>query len=234
MEKYVFLSLFANLALGVPVAANVLYSDGPINGHGDFYNLGLGPVADSFTLQSASTLTGVDGIGLVTFNGASPLTVEWGISMRDLGDMFLPNATLTSSFLFDYTEPCTGGSPPNPCLSVYDASFALPDIHLAAGTYYLTLQFASASNAGPVRWDQNNGPSTAFYAPFPLSPPGESIPGESFQIIGTPTGITAVPEPSTIFPLIVVLLSVFGLAGSRRWRSLPTTEIRTAETKTPH
>src|ERR1700722_12927557 len=65
------------LALSAPAPADVLYSNGAINGTVNAIPINLGgDIADSFTLSSDATLTGVT-LGLWAYYGDSPATVDW-------------------------------------------------------------------------------------------------------------------------------------------------------------
>ena len=196
MNKRVPLLTFAVLAAAIPASADVLYSNGAVNGTVTAYGISpLFAVTDSFTLTSASVLTGVGGIGLWTDAvGDTPLSAQWGISSlpeftNGIGGGGAPVATLTNTFLFD--------SGP---FSIYRSSFPLPNITLPAGVYYLSLQNATTAQSLELFWDESSGPSLAFQTFV------GQIPSESFQILGTP-----VPEPNTEAPLLVLFLCVVWL-----------------------
>jgi hypothetical protein len=76
---------------------------------------------------------------------------------------------------------------------IYDASFAIPSVSVAAGTYWLQLQNAAASGGGSTFWDVSNGPSSAFFDSVVVP-----IQSESFQILGDVTTTDTVPEPGGI------------------------------------
>jgi len=200
MNKRVCRLTFTVLAAAIPASANILYSNGAVNGTVNGYGISpLFAVTDSFTLTSASVLTGVGGIGLWTDAvGDTPLSVQWGISglpdfTNGAGGGGAPVATLASTFLFD-TGP----------FSVYRSSFPLPNIALPAGVYYLSLQNGTTAQSLELFWDENDGPSVAFQTFV------GQIPSESFQILGT-----SVPEPNTELPLLVLLLCMVGLVRLR-------------------
>jgi hypothetical protein len=189
------LALFA----GGAAKAGVLYTNGPISGNVGalFINHGVA-VRDSFTLTGPSTITGVE-FGAWVNQGAKPVSVDWGISATPT---FTDQATgaLSSTFLF--TNIFT--------LDVYKADFSIPDLTLAAGTYWLTLQNAVESDGGFLSWDQNSGSSQAFSS----AAGGLTAPSNSFTIFGS-----AVPEPAT---WAMMLLGVAGLgAALRSRRSVP-------------
>lgn len=80
---------FTVLAAAIPASADILYSNGAVNGTVNGYGIIGFAVTDSFILTSASVLTGVSGIGLWTDAVDDiPVTVQWGIS----GCPILPTA----------------------------------------------------------------------------------------------------------------------------------------------
>jgi hypothetical protein len=194
----------ASLALPVTALADtIIYDDGSINGSlsSIFINLAFA-TADSFTLSSSATLSGVK-LGLWTpGTDNSPLTLDWSIwnapGPGGVGGVILDSATdasLTNSFLFE--NSFDGG------YGVYQSSFSLPSISLGAGTYWLELQNAVNTVGNSVSWDLNNGPAdvwvnTSGFITAPDCGDLEGTPGltscaSAFQILGgTPN---TVPEP---------------------------------------
>lgn len=77
-----YLCLFTLLAL--PASADVLYTNGAVNGYLDAYIISGGAngdvVSDSFTLASDSTVIGVSNIGIWTDSGVSPGDFHWALS----------------------------------------------------------------------------------------------------------------------------------------------------------
>jgi hypothetical protein len=175
-----------------PAAASVLYSNGPVNGELQGWNISQSfATADSFTLAKASTLTGVK-LWVWTLPGDVASSLYWGISSAPNTYPADGQATVTSTFQFKNA----GG------WDISQLEFALPSVQLGAGTHYLALQLTSATNNDPVYWDQNNGPSSAYFntigdvsqyqgAPYP----GGS---EAFQVQGV-----NVPEPAAWAMMLV-------------------------------
>jgi hypothetical protein len=181
----------------VPATASVIFNNYPINGAIDGLAMsgvvGGTPISasDSFTLGSSAIANGVNfGVWI------EPLTtfgrVNWTITSQPLGGGVL--------YGFGAGSPVSLTVIPDPSLgstTLASATFSFPDLSLAAGTYYLTLQ-------GTALWDINNAPGVdAWETGFgDLSAPGvcsEITQGaasgtcaESFQILDNNT-----PEPSS-------------------------------------
>jgi len=194
------MSLALGLLTASAVNAAVLYTNGAPDGTHNAWFLSGDLVADSFNLTSSSILTGVD-FELWTPSD-QPTSVDWTIldgepgvgSVLDSG-----TASITGVFLFDNSFQD----------HVYTESFALPNISLASGTYWLEL---TTNPTGPlVGWDMNGGPSSVWVDGFdhttcPVSDYPTGRCSDTFDIVGTESG--QVPEPIT--------LSLFGagLAGA--------------------
>ncbi len=172
----------AGAFLTAPARGATLYSNGAINGQIGGYGLyGGNAVSDTFTLSGAWTILSVT-FGEWVDPGQTPETVDWEIGSSAFGSD-LGSATgvsLTSSLFCTHTG-CGDGT-----YDVYASSFTL-DLHLAAGTYWLTLQNATTA-AGLVFWDQNDGPSQAQLTC--CGSVGSN--SNSFEVDGT------VPEPGSI------------------------------------
>jgi hypothetical protein len=95
-------------------------------------------------------------------------------------------------------------------------TFSLPNLHLAAGNYYLVLQNAQVANGDAVFWDESDGLSTAVsnilgqlqgYTRSGLSG------SESFSIMGGSASSSGTPEPAS---WVMMLLGFAGLGAARR------------------
>jgi hypothetical protein len=174
----------------IPASAAIVYSNtpgrtapSPYDGNTDGWTINFGfSVSDSFTLSSATSITGMD-LWAWEAPGVTTSSVEYSIGTTFF-DNSLGNGTstgltdtfvTTNSFGFNIDE--------------ISFSFASP-ISLSAGTYYVTLQNAVASGSSPVYWDENAGPSTAQENSV------GTIPSEAFSIVGGPT--TGTPEPGAM------------------------------------
>ena len=179
-------------------SASVLYDNGPINGTVEGWDINQGfSVSDSFTLSQASTITGVT-FGGWTDAGQTITSVDFGI------------VATANTYTFNGIASVTNGSAiPGAGYGAYTVrsdSFSTGSINLAAGTYYLVLGNAVASDGLYAFWDQNSGPSTATQSG------AGSRPSESFQILDM---TTAVPEPST-WAMIILGFAGVGVMGYRR------------------
>lgn len=224
------ISIIGGLVSSVPASADILYNNGPINGN--LGGIGIGPqgtsiipleTADSFTLTSESTLTGVT-LGLWAIPGSIPISVQWGISTspdftNSAGGGGTPMASLSNTIFCTPSATCGEG-----VWDVYTSMFSLPDVTLAAGTYYLSLQGAATSDGNPLVWDDNNGPSVAYDGSGPLFNYGGSgtSNSESFQIIG----IASVPEASMTLVDSAALACIFWAIGAGRRTRKQTSELR--------
>jgi len=180
-----------------PSFADTLYSNGPINGTIDGYTVYNGlNIANSFTLSSASTITSFDA-GLWVFPGNTPLTGSWRIGTAPSFE----GATLlfsgTGTFSSSYWGKCSWG------FDIDTATMNLSGVSLGAGTYYLGL-YNVTSSFGSVYWDENDGPSAAYYTWYGVSNPMGS---EAFNIYGT---TAATPEPGTLLMFGTGALGLFG------------------------
>jgi hypothetical protein len=218
---------FLLLSTAPTFADTVLFNSGPINGtiSGEFINLSF-EIADSFSLPSNGTLTGVK-VGLdLPGPSNTPIQLDWAIwnaAGPGGGGSILDSAvgaTLSNTFLFTSTLGGFGTT------EVYQSSFSLPSITLSAGTYWLELQNAVDSASNGVAWDLNNGPSTVWASPPPGivtagapdncgdtgSPiiPGLATCGSAFEITGE-----TVPEPRGL-ALFVVGCLLAGAVLSRK------------------
>jgi hypothetical protein len=189
----------------------ILYDNGPINGNISAWTISNGYiVSDSFTSFGPTNLTGAQA-GLWVDGGATALTVDWSIGTTPYGSdissgVSTPlNNTLVAPGRYD----------------IYESAFSLSGSLPSTGTYYLTLQNATATDSdigGAVYWDINDGPSAAYdnaYLNYPdnsnpfgnvndiyFLPPGTN--SDSFQVFGT------VPEPTTF--IVWSLLGGVGVA----------------------
>jgi hypothetical protein len=197
--------------LAVPAAAQTVYSNGPINGNTDEWELDFGfIVSDTFNVVNpGTTITGAS-FGIWFFPGDTLTSAELSITSGENG----------GTFYFDQTVNFTLGTCTvnNLGFNVCTENTAFNGPALNSGTFWLNLQNASTPSGDPAFWDENSGPSSASQNTI------GSIPSESFTILGTSTTeitttgtTTSVPEPSS---MMLFGSGVLGLAGIVRRRLL--------------
>jgi hypothetical protein len=202
--RIVSLSLLALCLAAVPAAAQVVYSNGPINGTTDAWSIN-DPyvVSDSFVVPGGGA--SINGLifGAWLVPGSLLMSAQISITSSEFGG--------TSYFdqVVNFTESgCSGNQYGyNVCT---ETSSAFGPVNLAAGTYWLNLENANAGLDAPVYWDENSGPSSASANSV------GTIPSESFTLLGTmTTSGSSVPEPSSI---LLIGSGILGLAGVLRRR----------------
>jgi hypothetical protein len=160
-------------------AAPILYQNGTLDGNTNAFRIGpdIGPinyaVSNSFVISSADTLTGVT-FGSWAVSG-SLTQVDWILSTGSLGAGELNRGTSAVSNVFQFTNGFSS--------DVYLSSFALPNVSLAAGTYFLTL--LNPVGGSDFRWDQAAGPTTSS-AETEVAGSSSPIPSGFFFITGAP------------------------------------------------
>ncbi len=200
-----------------PLAAQILYSNGPILGGDNSAVEFVGDLAvsDTFTLSGNSKMTGFD-FGVWVLQGDTPLTVDWSITSKAQGGKSYASgvANLTNVFHNSWTEGHDAYT-----WNIYD-SFASTNVSLGAGTYWLNLTNGVSSEQSGMYWDINkgqgcggsdgNGANCPSLAYFNLVGKYDS---EAFNISGGPQ----TPEPGS---LALFGSGILGLGGLLRRRLL--------------
>ena len=180
--------------------ASAVYDNGPIIGTSAWLINSGNSVADSFTVASPASISGV-AFGEWVVTGDTPTQVDYAIMTAALGGTTLESGTaaLSSTFVF------------NNSYDVYESVFSIPNLALSVGTYWLQLQNAETAQNGIAAWDINNGPSTAYvngadvYGSNPFGPPASN--SNAFQIT------TPIPDA---FWMVLSVLAGLGLFGKRQ------------------
>jgi hypothetical protein len=202
----------AVVGLSVAARASTLYTDGTST-YADAELISAGPfgptlqpsavITDSFTLSQSDTVTGIDFVAWIGEN--DPLSsVDWSIGNSAFGTD-LGSGTVDPSG--NYLQTNSGGP-----WYVFDETFSIPSLSLAAGTYYLTLGNADAGGALAF-WDVNtDGTSSSEIAYLGRT---SSAGYETFDILGTENTSAATPEPSSLTLIGTGVLSLVGVARKR-------------------
>jgi hypothetical protein len=179
---------------------SVLYTNGPINGTGNAWNISNGyTVADSFTLASTSTI-GSFSAGLWALPVDTPTSVQWEI----VSGVPFVNQSVVASGTGSFSNTSLGAAKYG--YNLYASTVGVTGVTLGAGNYYLELYNAVLPSGDSIYWDENDGLSTAYQN-------GSALPGsEAFTIYSTSA---ATPEPGT---MLMFGTGVLGLLGAARRR----------------
>ena len=208
------LTLFAGavLLIASPMAAQVLYENGPINGETDAWTINEGFVVnDGFTIAPGNNrVTGLS-FGAWLFPGDVLQSVQVIMSSLPFGGEFFFNQQVTVT-----QSGCFGNQYGfNVCTET--ASFNGPI--LGNDVYWLSLLNATVNNGDPVYWDENSGVDCHSTGCPSQACEGNclgSIPSEAFSIMGgTSSGTGTVPEPGSVALIAGGFIAMVGLLRRR-------------------
>jgi hypothetical protein len=194
------LTLFCLALCILPVSAQVLYDNGPIDGTTDAWTINYGfVIGDSFTLLNNSTVGGFN-FGVWEYSGDVLTSVDWSITEFPVSGTVYGSGTASGKNLTDQfiSENQYG-------FDIDTITVTGLNVNLASGsTYWLNLQNAVVPSGNPVYWDENSGAGckgddgNGGGCPSQASSGGVgSDPSESFDING-PSGGGTTPEPTSM------------------------------------
>lgn len=222
------LVLLVGLTLAAsPAFAGTLYDNGPINGSTDAWDIVNGfIVSDTFTLSSSSNVTGFM-IGVWNeCEGCGEMTsLQWSMTSAPNGGTVYGSGTAT-------TGGGSGGLLTSKLLYTNQFGYGIDEVTVSGlsvnfglgGTYWLNLQNAQGGD-GYFFWDENSGVGCGGDNGMGGGCPSQAqdnngigtIPSESFTVLGSATGSSSVPEPSSILLLGSGALGLLGVLRRKRF-----------------
>ena len=208
--------LIASLLCALPVLAQQIYDNGPINGTTDGWTINFGfVVTDTFTVSTPNATLGSLAFGAWVFPGDVLESAEVSVTSEAFG------GTTYFDGMVNFTQ--SGCSMNQFGFNVCTEAGSFNGPNLAAGTYWLELQNAVVNNGDPIYWDENSGvgctspgcPSIAEDNDC-ISNGFGCIPSESFTLDSA--GTSTVPEPSSFLLFGSGFLGVIAITRKRRSR----------------
>jgi hypothetical protein len=158
----------------------VLYNNGP-DGNVGYYHVNFGAeVTNSFTLRTGASLTGVNLTLYVVDDRNTPLRLKWTVTTEPFGGEVKGEG-------FAHLTLLGNPYPTRFQLFAWPMGFALPNLELPAGTYYLQIQDVVTVWDTYAFWAQSSGGSSqAYYQPIAGNGAGgiSLVPSEAFSILG--------------------------------------------------
>ncbi len=186
--------------------ADILYDNGAVTGSVGAWDITDSAVTNSFTLSGQSTVTSLNFGTWSTEPGTTPIAptqVSWEITSTPLSSTVIASGTASITASYVGSDQLGFGQ------DIFLDSINLPNINLAAGSYWIELLSATNGTGNPVYWDQSvSGASQAY-----ITNPTSSIPSEAFQINGT---VSAVPLPAAVWLFGAALMGWLGICKHRR------------------
>ncbi len=173
--------LAITLAFTLPAAAQgVLYDNGP-DGNVGYYHVNFGAVVtNSFILPTGATVTNAALTIYSVDDRNAPQRLKWTITTEPFGGMVKGEGFVNLTLL-------ENPYPTRFQLFAWEVGFAVPNITLPAGTYYLQIQDVVTVWDTWAFWAQSSGGSSqAYYEPIGQNGAGgiSEVPSESFRVYG--------------------------------------------------
>jgi len=188
----VFALLSLLIIIALPVSAQVLYENGPINGQDLGWTINFGfELGDTFFLPSNSTVTGFS-FGAWLTPGDVLQSAEVSITSEVLG------GTIYFDQQVNFTQ--SGCFLNNDSYQVCTETTAFNGPTLNSGTYWVNLGNAITADGDPAYWDTNDGVGCHSQGcpSFASENSDGSIPSEAFSILGSSGGGGTTPEPGSL------------------------------------
>ena len=178
-------TIAAIFAIGVAftlpaLGQDTLYNNGP-DGNSGYFHVNFGAITtNSFSLPNSATLSYANLTIYAVDDGNPPVRLKWTITTEPFGGTVEGEGFVFVNLLQD----------PYPTRSQFFAwkiGFAMPDVTLPAGTYYLQIEDVVTLWYTYAFWAQSSGGSSqAFYEPIGANGAGgvSQVPSESFSILG--------------------------------------------------